>query len=95
MKSPGQTPAQQQQFADAGQPNPLQQLFDAGLQTRGPAGIADSGRNAAEAMTAAEDGRIPTLALAGPRPGGVGDVLGQILRDPQKGQALLAMLGVG
>ena len=95
MKSPGQTPAQQQQFADAGQPNPLQQLFDAGLQTRGPASIADSGRNAAEAMTAAEDGRIPTLDLAPPRPGGAGDVLGQMLRDPQTRQTLLALFGGG
>ncbi len=109
MKSPGLTAGQQQQYADrlagfptppllnpgAGQPTPLHQLFDAAQQSRGPASIADSGRNAAEAMTAAEHGRIPTLDLAPPRPGGAGDVLGQMLRDPQTRQTLLALFGGG
>ena len=107
MKSPGLTADQQQQYADrmagfatppllnpgAGQPNPLQQMFDAAQQARGPASIADSGRNAADAMTAAEHGHIPTLDFAPPRPGGAGDLLGQMLRDPQKRQALLAVFG--
>ncbi len=107
MKSPGQALSQLNPFADhtddvraqppanPGAHSPLQQLFDAALKTPGPASIADSGRNAAEAMTAAEDGRIPTLDLAPPRPGGAGDVLGQMLSDPQKRQALLAMLRGG
>ncbi len=46
-------------------------------------------------MTAAEHGRIPTLDLAPPRPGGAGDVLGQMLRDPQTRQTLLALFGGG